>query len=173
MDIRYYRKMKNVQRLGMIHVNRSYNLLEHCYMTAMLFKHFASLEDVPYDMDVFDIILHHDVVEVETTDLPHPIKNFSPKVKEAWEEIENEVTKRHHQLNRYSDKNIKLGLTQRQFDLFKVCDTIDLLIFVREEIAIGNRTKDILEVEKNCLSILDNIQTYFPHAVKFVQEYEY
>jgi len=173
MDIRYYRKMKNVNRLSMMFINRDYNLLEHSFMVAMLFRHFASLEDVCYDMQVFDLILHHDILESETTDLPWPIKNFSPAVKNAWEVIEEEVCKKHFQLDSYSDANLKGGMTSLQYDLFKVCDILDLFIFIKEEIAMGNRTKDILEVEFNCLNLLKSIKTPFPHVKEFVKTYEY
>lgn len=173
MDIRYYRKMKNINRLSMMFINRPYNLIEHQWMTGILFKHFAELEEIPFDMKVFDLVLKHDSLESETSDLPFPIKNFSHKTKEAWNIIESEVITKNYELERYSDENIKKGMTPVQFDLFKACDILDLLIFVREEISIGNKSKDILHVEENCIKILDSIETKFNHITKFLSEYEF
>ena len=173
IDIKYYRKMRNVDRLAQGYKNRPYNLLEHSYMVAMLFRHFASLEDVSYDINVFDLVLYHDVVETISSDLPWPIKNFSDKTKEAWGVIEEEVIKEHFQLERYSDENLKKGMTNLQYSLFKACDILDLYIFVKEEIQLGNNTLFIKEVKKNCETILNSLEFQFPKIKKFIEEYAY
>lgn len=173
IDIKYYCKMKNIDRLAQGYKNRPYNLLEHQYMVAMLFRHFASLEDVSYDINVLDLVLHHDIVEVVSADLPWPIKNFNYKTKEAWGVIEEEVIKKHFQLEKFSDENLKKGMTPIQFALFKACDILDLYIFVKEEMKLGNNTIFIKEVEKNCLDIINSLEFDFPKIKKFINEYEY
>lgn len=45
-------KMKDVERFNGTRKLQGYNLLEHSYMTAMLFRIFASKEDVAYDINV-------------------------------------------------------------------------------------------------------------------------
>lgn len=172
MDIKYYRKMKNIERLSMMFTNRKYNLLEHSYMVTVLFRKFASLEDVAYDMSVLDLVMNHDAVESVTSDLPWPVKSFSIKTSEAWGEIEKEVIKKNFQLEKYSDLNLKSGMTALQYELFKICDILDLWLFIKEEIAIGNRTIDILEVENNCKLLMSNVNK-FPHINKFIKEYEF
>jgi len=172
IDIKYYRKMKNIDRMAMGFKNRPYNLLEHCYGVGMLFRHFASLENVPYDINVWDIVLHHDIVEVETTDLPYTIKNFSQVTKQAWEEIEDELVSRHFQLEPYSDAEIKSSLTPLQFALFKACDMLDLWIFCKEEQAIGNKTRFVQEIVDNCIKVLNSLEFKFTKIIKFVETYE-
>ena len=155
MDIQYYLKCRNVERLSQVYIHQSYNLMSHQWMTGMLFKHFASLEDVPYDINAWDIVLKHDLLETISTDLPWPIKNFNDKTKDSWGIIENELISKHFQLEKYSDENIKKSLNERQYALFKVVDVLDLWIFVKEEISIGNNSKQIKEVEENCIKIID------------------
>ena len=173
ISIIYYRKMKNIDRLSMMFKNRPYNLLEHQYMVLVLFRRFASLEDVQYDMNVLDIIMNHDSVEAVTGDLPWNVKNFSLKTKEAWEIIEEDVVDVHFQLEKYTDKEIKKSLNERQYDLFKMCDVLDLFIFVKEEIALGNTSKDMKKVEENCFKIFGSVKTKFPNIQKFIETYEY
>lgn len=168
MEIKYYQKLRNINRLSMMFTFRNYNLMEHQYMVAMLFRKFASLEDVAYDINVLDLVLHHDIVETVTSDLPWPVKNFSMETKAAWEVIEDKITDHHFQLEKYSDHNLKMGMTKRQYDLFKVCDVLDLLIFVREERKLGNNSEDIIEVEDNCFKIFDSIETRFPHIKEYI-----
>ena len=170
MEISYYRKLKNIDRLQSVPKQRNYNLLEHQYMVGMLFRHFASKEDIAYDIKVWDLVLNHDILESVTIDLPWNIKNFSSKTKEAWGIIEEELISKHFQLQRYSDKALKSGMTPIQFALFKVCDTLDLLIFVKEEQALGNNTDEINEVEENCYKIMDSLEFKFPKIKQFIQE---
>lgn len=169
IDIKYYQKCRNIQRLNGVYTQRDYNLMEHQWMVGVLFRQFASLEDVSYDINVWDIILKHDLVETITMDLPWPVKNFNNETKEAWETIEKEIGKEHFQFEQYSDESIKSNLNPRQFALFKACDTLDLLIFVKEEIEFGNDSKEMLEVERNCLKILGSLEFKFPKIYKFIQ----
>lgn len=172
IDIRYYQKCRNIHRMSMMFTLRPYNLLEHQYIVGMLFRKFASEEDVSYDINVWDIVLNHDILEVVTTDLPWPIKNFNSKTKESWEVIENEILESNFQLQKYSDENIKSNLNPRQFALFKACDTLDLFIFCKEEQELGNNSKDIKEVISNCFKIMDSLKFKFPKIIKFMSEYE-
>jgi len=169
VDIKYYRKMKRVERLGLSFTHRSYNLLEHSYMVGMLFRHFASKENVAYDIHVLDLVLNHDLLEVETSDLITTVKKCSTKTEEAWDIIENEILNKHPQLERYSDKKFKDGMTPLQHKLFKVCDYLDLWIFLKEEISIGNRSKDIMEIFERCTNLIGND---FLHVVRFMETYE-
>lgn len=170
MDINYYRKCKNIRRLQGTFIHREYNLLEHQYMVAVLFKNFASIEDISFDFNVFDKILHHDILEVETTDLIYTVKNFNEKTKQAWQDIENEILLKHFQLRKYSDHSIKSSLTENQFELFKVCDLLDLWIFCKEEKTAGNNNKQILEVISNCENLILN---KFDSVTKFINTYEF
>ena len=49
--------MKDIQRLPNTPHHRGYNLLEHGLVVGMLFRWFASEEDVAYDINVFDKVL--------------------------------------------------------------------------------------------------------------------
>lgn len=169
MEIKYYRKLKNIDRMQGLPKQRNYSLMEHSYMVTVLFRHFASIENVSYDMCALDIVMHHDIVESVTMDLPWPIKNHNSETKLAWGVIEEELIKTHFQLSNYSDTNIKGSLTPLQYSLFKACDTLDLLIFVKEEQALGNNTKELREVESNCLGIFKSIGHHFPKISKYIE----
>jgi len=148
--------------------HRSYNLLEHQFMVAVLFRMFAAKEDVAYNMQVFDLVLNHDNLEAITGDLVYPVKNASGKTRLAWEIIEKEIVAIHPKLERYSDENIKEGMTELQRKLFKACDYLDLWIFLKEEVALGNSSKDILGMISNCERL---IPKDFKSVNKFMETY--
>jgi len=170
--INYYIKCRYTDRLALGFKHRSYNLMEHQYMVGMLFRHFALLEDVSYDINVWNIIFHHDIVETCTLDLPYTVKNFNERVKQSWDKIEEELINKHFKLERYNDKNIKESLTPIQYSLFKACDILDLYIFTMEEISIGNNSKYMKEVESNCKKIINSLDFKFPHIKKFIDGFK-
>lgn len=168
--VKYYRKMKYIDRLTGVPKQRNYNLMEHSYMVGMLFRHFASIEDVPYDINIWDMVFNHDIAECVTQDLPYPVKNFNKITKDSWEAIEEELLQANPALKRYGDKELKESMSPRQYALFKMCDILDLLIFVKEEIDLGNNSKEIKEVERNCFKIINNLEFPFPKIKKYIDE---
>jgi 5'-deoxynucleotidase YfbR-like HD superfamily hydrolase len=166
---------RNIQRMSGRFIHRSYDLTQHQWLVGMLFRHFALLDDVSHDINVWDIVLKHDIVETATMcDLIWPVKNLNEKTKEAWEVIEDEVLQINPQLERYSDKAMKEGMTSRQFALFKACDYLELLVFCKEEQAFGNQTKEIVEVIYNCECLIKKYcqEFNFVNLQKFVENYE-
>lgn len=167
--INYYLTLKNIDRLARMAKIRRYSLMEHSYMVAVLFRYFASKEDVPYDMCVFEHILHHDLLEAVSSDLPYDVKTLSQTTRKSWETIENEILKEHHLLRRYSDDNIKQTLSPRQFELFKACDMLDLWVFLKQEQSLGNTNKDCIEITQRCVDI---IKGKFKHIDSFMETFK-
>lgn len=149
-------KMRDVQRLAGRPIHKPYSLMEHCYYVGMLFKHFASKCDVPYSMEVFDLVLKHDLVEVVTGDLVYPVKNFSKETQDAWDLIERALAESYG-LEKYANDALKNAMTKGQYELFKLCDILDLYIFVLREKSLGNNTEEIEIVIGNCHKIINGI----------------
>lgn len=167
--------MKDIQRLPNTPHHRGYNLLEHCMVVGMLFRWFASEEDVPYDINVFDKVLLHDYVESVTGDLNACVKNYNENTSSAWDIIEWEICHSDLNLANYSDESIKKSMNDRQYKLFKTCDYLDLWIFCRNEQALGNTSTKLLACIKNC----ENLMQYFSEnwrlfksIQKFMMQYE-
>ena len=164
-------KMKDVERLNGTRKIQSYNLLEHSYMVAMLFKIFASKEDVSYDASVLDYVLCHDIPEVITGDCIHPVKYFNKKTSDCWNSIEEEILNANPSIRRYG--YISERLTERQYALFKMCDILDLAIFVYREIKLGNNMTSMIHVWHKCHELLrkySNDWEDFPRIKFFVEK---
>lgn len=172
MDIRYYRKCKQIERLQGSFKHRTYNLLEHQYMVAVLFRHFALTESIEYDLEVFDMVMHHDILEAETTDLIYTVKNINQATKSAWEIIEGEVLAKNFQLKEFTDEKFKEKMTAEQHRMFKACDILDLWIFCKEEQAIGNKSIGIHEVIGRCEELVYG-RFKFDSVIEFMENYEF
>lgn len=149
-----YERCKNVERLGMCFKHRGYNLLEHQFLVGVLFMKIAEKENISYDLKVLDLILNHDLLESHTQDLSYEVKNFSNKTKSFWEAIEDEIISGNSFLEKYSDANIKQSLNSIQYELFKCCDLLDLWLFLKKEVEVGNRDKHILEIIPRCEKLI-------------------
>lgn len=167
--------MKDIQRLPNTPHHRGYNLLEHGLVVGMLFRWFASEENVAYDINVFDKVLLHDFVESVTGDLNACVKKFNDKTAKAWDVIEFEICHGNPVLAPYSDQEIKKFMTDQQYRLFKMCDYLDLWIFCRNEMALGNRAQKLVKCLSNCEKLLAHYShewTEFKSIAKFMKQYE-
>lgn len=167
--------MKNIHRLPNTPHHQTYNLLEHSFIVGVLFKWFASAENVPYSMPVFEKVLLHDFVESVTGDLNALVKHLNPTTSEAWKTIEREICDKDITLRPYSDENIENSMTQGQYRLFKMCDYLELWIFCKNEIALGNTSNKIMLCLQNCEKLLDKCSDgwkQFKSIKQFMQQYE-
>lgn len=167
--------MKDIQRLPNTPHHRGYNLLEHGLVVGMLFRWFASEEDVAYDINVFDKVLLHDYVESVTGDLNACVKKFNKNTAAAWDIIEYEICHGDVNLLPYSDEEIKKTMTDLQYRLFKTCDYLDLWIFCKNEQALGNTSKKLLTCITNCEQLLEKYTDgwkLFKSVQKFMNQYE-
>lgn len=166
-------KMKQIQRLPNVPHHRGYNILEHGFVVGMLFRWFASQEDVAYDINIWDKVLMHDYAESFTGDLNYCVKNFNETTAKAWGVIENEVCSGDATLKPYSDEAIKACMNDRQYRLFKICDYLDLWIFCMQEKALGNTTKSNEDVIDNCWKLIRHFAgTEFMSVFTFMGQFK-
>lgn len=160
------RKMMTFQRLAGTIKLRSYHLAEHSYYVGLMFQEMAEYLGIPYDLEVFTIVLRHDMMEVFTTDLPYPVKHSSKKAEEAWDTIEQSVFE---SLDNpkfvYTDAQIQERLSREQFVLMKLCDLAELAIFCAEEYAMGNT--HVSQVIQNCKNLLHSYESEFTWVSDF------
>lgn len=175
-EIKYLRKMLNIQRLTGTKKHRSYNLAEHSYYVALLYDYFGMEEHIR-TTDTLKYVLLHDYMEVFTADLPYHVKNLNEKTKGIWASLEKEVY-----IERASKKSDLVLtdemleydlLTTPQFQLFKACDLLELWLFLTEEYEMGNQSVEILRIMEKCEDLLQSPDSEFSfESIKeFMNEY--
>ena len=165
--------MKERERLSGTPHHKGYNLLEHGLVVGMLFRWFASEEDIAYDINVFDKVLLHDIAESVTGDCPYHVKNFDSKSSYLWDQLESHICGQDPFLRNYTDSAIRETLTPLQFKLFKICDYLDLWIFCKQELALGNSSNKLVSVIENCEKLISSIsEGGFKSVKKFMEKYE-
>lgn len=91
--------MKFIERWGLMHNVHTENIQEHSLQVAMIAHALALIKNRLYEGNINPervalLAMYHDASEVITGDLPTPIKYFSPKIKDAYKEIERVADER-------------------------------------------------------------------------------
>lgn len=150
----YVRALSDAQRLNGMKTIRPYTTASHCYYTAILFQEIALREAIPIHNNEIRFVLQHDVFETITGDVLLPVKIHSANTKRKWEEIETEIAEAYPDLVGFTDEDAKATFSVSSWNLFKACDLLELYIFCKDEITLGNRSSGILAVLQNCRKLL-------------------
>lgn len=170
----------NIQRCSLARKCHAYDLKQHSHgVLSILLDIIDILGERELTSTQIKQILHHDVLEIFTGDLPYVIKNMSDTAKRSWDTIEAEVTKevvrQYPSLYSYTDEAIKSSLTESQFRLFKLADMLDLLIYTEEELRLGNQMGELGVIHRNArevsAALIGEASKWFPGCEPKICEY--
>lgn len=147
----------NIQRCALAKKNQGYSLKQHCQgVLSITLDLLGILGETPLTSLQTSQVLHHDIMETFTGDLPYTVKNLSDEVKDSWDFIEAEVIERvselYPSLAFYTDRAIRDSLSPRQFAIFRIADTADLWLYTEEEIRLGNYTDGMSKIHDDALA---------------------
>lgn len=125
-----YRDAGAVKRYHVKRTHRIQTIAEHTFGMLMLVKQVNEFDGFLGDRisSVYDAILHHDLPELMTGDVPAPIKRAHPELGPLMDSIEQDL----HPL--YRDH----GLSPDEEALIKWADRMELVLWCLEEVRLGN-----------------------------------
>lgn len=130
VEAKLYRDAGNVQRYHVKRTHRQQTVAEHTFGMLMLVKQVNEFDGFLGDRVavVYDYILHHDLPELMTGDIPAPIKRAHPSLGPMMDAIEADM----HPLYR------ECSLTPLELSLVKWADRMELVLWCLEEVRMGN-----------------------------------
>lgn len=134
-----------VKRLHTVDTVSEHNLERHVYGSMIIAEELCRLNDI-YPGEVLRILLIHDAPEVETGDIPAPVKRECEGLQRDLWTLESDFYNTH-------DIVVPTG-TMLARDIVKAADTLDLAYAMLYEARRGNKHPRIIQVMKNCLSYL-------------------
>lgn len=176
----YLAKMKFIQRWGLMRNTSPENIQEHSLQVAMIAHGLAIIKNRRFDGQVnpervATLALFHDASEVITGDLATPIKNFNPKIKTAYSEIE--IVAKQKLFDMLPDE-LKLDYEpvffrqkddEAHWSLIKAADKICAYLKCLEELKVGNeefaKAARVVEADINKLGLPEVtyfMETYVP-----------
>jgi 5'-deoxynucleotidase YfbR-like HD superfamily hydrolase len=122
-----YRDAGAVKRYHVKRTHRIQTVAEHTFGMLMLVKQVAT-DSLLADGKLYEAILHHDLPELFTGDIPAPIKRVHPELGPLMDSIEEDLKPLHQEFN----------LTPEQGALLKWADRMELVLWCLEEFRMGN-----------------------------------
>lgn len=137
-----------VERLHTKATVARHSVAAHVYGSLVLAVELAALNPVRLEK-VMLALLYHDAAELDTGDIPAPVKRKSLVLRDALRHMEEEWE---HMLK----LPLPDDLTMMEKALVKACDTLDLAFNVMHERALGNTSPWVRSVFGTCLVYLED-----------------
>ena len=125
VEARLYRDAGAVKRYHAQRTLRTQTVADHTFGMLMLIKQVAPHLD---KTALYAAILHHDLPELMTGDIPAPIKRAHPALGPLLEEIEQGLAPLY----------LPVDLLPEDAALLKWADTMELVLWCLEEVRLGN-----------------------------------
>jgi len=128
-----YRDAGAVKRYHVKRTHRTQTIAEHTFGMLMLVKQVTEGHG-DYGLQsrstIYEAILHHDLPELMTGDIPAPIKRAHPELGPLIDSIERDLYPLYQEF--------RLDLTQEEAALLKWADRMELVLWCLEEFRMGN-----------------------------------
>lgn len=129
VEAQLYRDAGAIKRYHVKRTLRQQTVAEHTFGVLMLVKQVAVMSLSHQDLvAVYETIMHHDLPELFTGDVPAPIKRAHPELGPLLDRIESEL----HPL--YQDYQLEPHMVS----LCKWADRMELVLWCLEEVRMGN-----------------------------------
>ena len=126
------------------------NVMEHSWEVATIAHTLAVIKNKLFDGDVDAnaitvLALYHDVSEVMTSDMPTPVKYYSPTIRDAYKAIEKQASIELLEIlpdelkSEFSHLLINSDVPEEHLAIVKAADTLSAYIKCRLELSSGNK----------------------------------
>jgi 5'-deoxynucleotidase len=171
-------RMKYINRWGLMRNTKNENLSEHSLETAFIAHALGIINREIFNGDIDAehlavLAMYHDVTEIITGDMPTPVKYYSPQIRAAYREVEQEAGKElltglPESLRKHYTEYIVESETKQEYHKFvKAADKLSALIKCLEEKNMGNQ--DFSDAENTIRASVKAMQ--LPEADYFLEEF--
>lgn len=128
-EAQLYRDAGAVKRYHVKRTHRTQTVAEHTFGMLMLLKQVMNPTFPSHGLwRIYEAVMHHDLPELMTGDIPAPIKRAHPELGPLMDEIESDM----HPLYQ------EYGLSAEEGALLKWADRAELVLWCLEEYRMGN-----------------------------------
>lgn len=135
-----------VKRMHTVPTVGHHDIAGHVYGSLLIGVELCRHNATP-TQNVMIALLYHDAAEVDTGDIPAPVKRLSLDIKHALEAMESEFAE---EVGHFDPR-----LTKIETDIVKAADTLDLMFKCVIERRMGNRHPRLAIVMHNVLSYIE------------------
>ena len=109
--------------------------------------------------------LTHDIPEIYTSDVPHPIKKSFPALQKALEEVERHAWSNYPEAWMIANLEMEAGKTLESL-IVQLADVLSCVQYTAHEMQLGNTYMTPIKQgsESRVVVLLEKIKTEYPHA---------
>ena len=169
------RRLDNIIRYNNRIKCHTQTVAAHSYYVSYTMMRLLELVDLPYETKykLLSYSLIHDAAEIHVGDMPHDVKAAYPKIKEMLEKFEDDF----YIQSGLSDISniIKDDYQKIKYNLFKLCDLMDVFMYAKEELYLGNETLEMSHILsqsiEDCNTIVKALRFYnvIPKDFNFIK----
>ena len=169
------RRLDNIIRYNNRIKCHTQTVAAHSYYVSYTMMRLLELVDLPHDIKykLLSYCLIHDAAEIHVGDMPHDVKAAYPKIKEMLEQFEDDF---YIQSGLSDVANVIRDDYQKiKYNLFKLCDLMDVFMYAKEEIYLGNQTLEMSNIlsqaVEDCNTIVKALKFYkvIPEDFNFIK----
>ena len=169
------RRLDNIIRYNNRIKCHTQTVAAHSYYVSYTMMRLLELVDLPHDIKykLLSYCLIHDAAEIHVGDMPHDVKAAYPKIKEMLEQFEEDF---YIQSGLSDVANVIRDDYQKiKYNLFKLCDLMDVFMYAKEEIYLGNQTLEMSNIlsqaVEDCNTIVRALRFYkvIPNDFNFIK----
>lgn len=169
------RRLDNIIRYNNRIKCHTQTVASHSYYVSYTMMRLLELVNLPDDIKykLLSYCLIHDTAEIHVGDMPHDVKAAYPKIKEILERLEEDFYIQSG-LSGVADI-IKDDYQKIKYNLFKLCDLMDVFMYAKEEIYLGNETLEMSNIlsqaVEDCNTIVKALRFYnvIPKDFNFIK----
>jgi group I intron endonuclease len=169
------RRLDNIIRYNNRLKVHTQTVASHSYYVAYSMMRLLEIVDLPIEIKykLLCYCLIHDISEIHTGDLPHDVKAANPELKEMVEKFEKDFyiqSGMYDIINSINDDYQKI-----KYNLFKLCDLMDVFMYAKEELFLGNNTLEMSNIltqsVEDCNTIVKALKFYkvLPSNFNFIK----
>ena len=143
-------RLRWIKRWSLMRNSFDENVMEHSWEVATIAHTLAVIKNKLFDGDVDAnaitvLALYHDVSEVMTSDMPTPVKYYSPTIRDAYKAIEKQASIELLEIlpeelkSEFSHLLINSDVPEEHLAIVKAADTLSAYIKCRLELSSGNK----------------------------------
>lgn len=138
----------------------SYSVAAYCFEIA---KDFGISDEIRNEAIAMAII--HDVGECFTSDLPHDVKTENPELKQLCDKLEEKYIDKIPSINNLWHK-LEDNKDSIPSVMVKLGDTMSVKAYVKRELSLGNRSKEMTEINEDVDNRLGNLSLKLSKLLK-------
>lgn len=161
-------KMSDLMRYNGRYKIKNENIAEHSFYVAYNVLNICHKYNIPDEIKLkaLEFAVIHDIPELYTNDICYITKRDNPKLAAILDEVEKDFVE--NEMPEIRDAFFELQNSKNSIEhtILKLADGLSVLQFASREIALGNQSEEMLEIQNESKQRVEQLENILRNIVK-------